>query len=255
MNADLSILETVTLTHGKHAAGGSVCAMEAIACALGLPHSATPPCTDAPLAAVVQRVNDWNGWESDEARTVYLRPYLMRLGRLAIAGKRAPDAAYGYAAADVACRVIAPAAMDRANLPEQAASLRALAPIVSRETADAAAAASAAYGAAAHAAASAAYGAAAYGTAVYAAYGTAVYAAYGTADYAASAAYGAAAHAAAYGAAAHAAAAAAYGTAAYAAYGAAAYAAHAAESTYRKGAGALLDRMLDVCEAGAWPQP
>ena len=227
MNADLSILETVTLTHGKHAAGGSVCAMEAIACALGLPHSATPPCTDAPLAAVVQRVNDWNGWESDEARTVYLRPYLMRLGRLAIAGKRAPDAAYGYAAADVACRVIAPAAMDRANLPGQAASLRALAPIVSRETADAAAAASAAYGAAA----------------------------YGTAVYAASAAYGAAAHAAAYGAAAHAAAAAAYGTAAYAAYGAAAYAAHAAESTYRKGAGALLDRMLDVCEAGAWPQP
>ena len=141
MNADISILETVTLTHGKHAAGGSVCAMEALACAMGLPHSDTPPCTDAPLAAVVQRVNDWDGWESDEARTVYLRPYLMRLGRLAIAGNRASAAAYGYAA----------------------------------DAADAAAANAAAY-----------------------------------AD---------------------------------------------AQAVYRESAGALLDRMLDVCEAGAWPLP
>jgi len=51
MTPDFTLLETVTLLPGVHASpGDGVCAMEAIALAMGLPHSDVPPCTDAPLA-------------------------------------------------------------------------------------------------------------------------------------------------------------------------------------------------------------
>ena len=136
----LDYLSTVTLTAGAHAEpGGSVCVMEAVACALGLPHSDCPPCTDAPLATAFRAVNDWSGWRNDAARTAFMRPYLQRLGRLALADRHAPYAAYGYAAADVACRVIAPMALDAAGMGEHAAALRGLAPVVSAPTARAAA--------------------------------------------------------------------------------------------------------------------
>ena len=167
-----ALLETVTLLSGGHTSPEEgVCAMEALALAMGLPHSAVPTCTDAPLARAFQRVNDWPRWESDEARTAFLRPYLMRLGRLAVAGKRAPLAAYGFASADIACRVFAPLALD-AILPDPAAKLRGLPPVMDRETADAArAAADAAYATPYAAAADADY------AAFYAAYVT-----YATAD-------------------------------------------------------------------------
>ena len=181
----LDYLSTVTLTHGAHAPGGSVCAMEALACAMGLPHSDAPACTDTPLAALFRRVNDWSGWRTDAARTAFLRPYLQRLGRLALADRHAPATAYGYAAADVACRVIAPLSLDAAGRGGEAATLRGLACVVDEATARAAA--DAAYAARAAAALSAAY------------------------------------------------------------------AANAA--TYAEAVGALLDRLLDVCEAGCWPLP
>jgi hypothetical protein len=157
------------------------------------------------LAAVFRAVNDWSGWRTDEERTAFLRPYLQRLGRLALADRHAPDAAYGYAAADVACRVIAPLALDAAGMPAAAAALRGLAPIADQASAAAAAAAVRAADDAAAAAADAAY-----------------------------AAYSAAA-------------------ATYAAYSAAAAA--YAGAAYRVAAGALLSRLLDVCEAGCWPLP
>ena len=134
----LDYLDTVTLARGKHQSGGSVCAMEALACALGLPHSDAPACTDAPLAAAFRAINDWIGWKTDEARTAFLRPYLQRLGRLALADRHAPATAYAYAAADLACRVIAPLALDAAGMAPEAATLRGLAPVVDGVTARAA---------------------------------------------------------------------------------------------------------------------
>jgi len=160
---DLALLETVILLPGGHASPGEgVCAMEAIALAMGLPHSDVPACTDAPLARAFQRVNDWYGWRSDEARTAFLRPHLMRLGRLALGGKRAPLRAYGFAAADLAVRVFAPHALE-ARFPDHAAKLRGLLPVVDARTAaaayDAAYAADAACASAYAAAAAAAYAA------------------------------------------------------------------------------------------------
>ena len=135
----LDYLSTVILTAGSHAGpGGAVCAMEALACAFGFPHSDAPACTDAPLATAFRVVNDWSGWRNDEARTAFMRPYLMRLGRLALADRHAPNAAYGYAAADVACRLIAPMALDAAGMGGEAATLRGLAPVVDGVTARAA---------------------------------------------------------------------------------------------------------------------
>jgi hypothetical protein len=223
---DLSRLETLTLLSGGHASPEEgVCVMEALALAMGLPHSDVPACTDLPLARAFQKVNDWACWADDEARTTFLRPYLMRLGRLAVEGKRAPLTAYGFAAADIACRVFAPRALD-AKFPDQAAKLRALPVVVDQESARAA-----------YAAASAAY-------AAYAAYAAAAdYAAADAADYADCAAY------AAY---------AARDAADYAAADAAAYAADAARAAadaavYEDLAGQLLTRLLDVCEQGKWP--
>jgi len=229
-------LSTVTLTAGSHEPGGAVCAMEALACALGLAHSDAPACTDAPLATAFRRVNDWYGWRSDEKRTAFLRPYLGRLGRLALAARHAPDAAYAYAAADVASRVIAPLALSAAGRDDAATTLRALSPVVDRATARAAAAADAAFAAADAADAA-------------------------DADYAAYAAYAANAAERAAAAADYAERAAAYAAdaadAAERAAAAAAYAADYAEraAAYADAAGALLTCLLDVCESGCWPIP
>jgi hypothetical protein len=230
MTPDLTLLETVTLLPGGHASPRvGLCAMEAIALAMGLPHSDVPPCTDAPLARAFQRVNDWHGWRSDEARTEFLRPYLMRLGRLAVEGKRAPLSAYGFASADIAVRVFAPRALE-ARFPDRAAALRGLLPVTDGETARAAAAAAAAARTVAFRAAVAGAGVAGAGAAAYAADA----AAYATADAAANAANAA-------------------NAAANAANAAAAYATAATAAAYEDLAGQLLTRLLDVCEAGRWP--
>ena len=222
----LDYLSTVALTAGAHPPGGAVCAMEALALALGCPHSDCPPCTDAPLAAAFRAVNDWSGWRNDEARTAFLRPYMMRLGRLALDGRHAPATAYAYAAADVACRLIAPMALDAAGVGKAAATLLGLAPVVGGVTARAAATAATATATAA---------------AAYAATATAAYAAY-------------AADAATYADADAATVATATAATAYAA-DAATYAAAADAATYAAAAKPLLDRLLDVCEAGCWPLP
>jgi len=288
MTPDLALLETVILLPGGHASPGEgVCAMEAIALAMGLPHSDVPACTDAPLARAFQRVNDWYGWRSDEARTAFLRPHLMRLGRLALGGKRAPLRAYGFAAADLAVRVFAPHALE-ARFPDHAAKLRGLLPVVDARTAAAAydaayaadAACAAAYAAAAAAAdaADAAYAAcaAAYAAAADAACAAAAaaaaaaaraaraatYAAAADARAARAATYAAAARAATYAAAAARTARATTYAAADAADAAACAAARTARATtyaaaaaaaYEDLAGQLLTRLLDVGEAGRWP--
>ena len=270
----LDYLSTVTLGAGAHTPGGLVCAMEALSCAMGLPHSDAPACTDAPLATAFRAVNDWYGWRNDEARTAFLRPYIMRLGRLALDGRHAPASAYAYAAADVACRLIAPMALDAAGLSDLAATLRGLSPVVDRATARAAAEAAyaATYATAAGKAVEAAYADAA----AYAAARAAAAAAYAAADAAAAAAYAADAAAAARAAAGKAVEATRAATAADAAQAAAADAAQAAApdaaraaanadadadaaaayaAAYAAAAGALLTRLLDVCEAGCWPLP
>jgi len=264
---DLALLETVILLPGGHASPGEgVCAMEAIALAMGLPHSDVPACTDAPLARAFQRVNDWYGWRSDEARTAFLRPHLMRLGRLALGGKRAPLRAYGFAAADLAVRVFAPHALE-ARFPDHAAKLRGLLPVVDARTAAAAydaayaadAACAAAYAAAADAACAAAAAAAA---AAARAARAATYAAAADARAARAATYAAAARAATYAAAAARTARATTYAAADAADAAACAAARTARATtyaaaaaaaYEDLAGQLLTRLLDVGEAGRWP--
>ena len=264
----LDYLSTVTLGAGAHTPGGLVCAMEALSCAMGLPHSDAPACTDAPLATAFRAVNDWYGWRNDEARTAFLRPYIMRLGRLALDGRHAPASAYAYAAADVACRLIAPMALDAAGLSDLAATLRGLSPVVDRATARAAAEAAyaATYATAAGKAVEAAYAdAAAYAAAQAAA--AAAYAAADAAQAAAEAADAADARAAAgkaveatraadaADAAQAAAAQAAASDAARAAANADADAAAAYAAAYAAAAGALLTRLLDVCEAGCWPLP
>ena len=241
----LDYLSTVTLGAGAHTPGGLVCAMEALSCAMGLPHSDAPACTDAPLATAFRAVNDWYGWRNDEARTAFLRPYIMRLGRLALDGRHAPASAYAYAAADVACRLIAPMALDAAGLSDLAATLRGLSPVVDRATARAAAEAAyaATYATAAGKAVEAAYADAAAYAAARAAAGKAVEAT--RAATAADAAQAAAADAAQ----------AAAPDAARAAANADADAAAAYAAAYAAAAGALLTRLLDVCEAGCWPLP
>ena len=238
MTPDLTLLETVTLLPGSHASpGDGVCAMEAIALAMGLPHSDVPPCTDAPLARAFQKVNDWRGWKGDAARTAFLRPYLMRLGRLAVAGKRAPLPAYGFAAADLACRVFAPLSLE-AGFPDHAAKLRGLLPVVDDKTARFAYVACAA---AAYVATSAAYAsaraAAAYANAAAAAADAVAAAAVAAADAYKDLAADADAAAVANAVAAV----------------AAAVANAVAAVAYEDLAGQLLTRLLDVCEAGRWP--
>jgi hypothetical protein len=86
-----------------------------------------------------------------------LDPLILRLGMTRSA---APDSAYGFAVADLACRVFAPAALRKAGLETEADKLAGLAPIVddaaARAAAHAADAAHAARAAAARAARAAA---------------------------------------------------------------------------------------------------
>lgn len=224
MNINLDFLSKVPLSFGRHAPGDSYCAQEAMAAAAGLPWTDDPtPCGGAALTSAFRAVNDRLG---DGERTAFLRPFLMRQGRLAVSGKSAPDEAYTYAAADLACRVFAPLALEKAGLCEQAATLRALRPLVDRDTARAAAAA--AYAAAAACAAARVAGHAPTYAVAYAA-SSAARAADTAAD-----------------------------TAADNAFSAAVFAAEAADyayAAYLDHAEQLLTRLLDVYEAGCWPLP
>jgi hypothetical protein len=201
----LAQLESMVLLGGAHPDDDGKCAMEAVAWLANEPHSDAPSCTCRVIASFVRRLND--RISDDETRTRLLRPLIRTL--IGTVGDRRVMIKRGYIAADFAVRVAAPIALESRGRTVDADTLRALDPIIDRETAlkaraaaayaaDADAAAYAAYAAAAAAAAGAAAGAAAY--AAYAAYAAddAAYAA--AADAAAYAAYAAYAAAAAYAA-------------------------------------------------------
>ena len=208
----------MNLTHGSHhTRADGLCLMEAVAMLGGEDHTAAPGCACPVLSAFGRRLNDEMGIgaQGDALRAKYLADLAPRL----VGTRSTPEVEIRRALvfADGAVRVLAPLALEAAGLCDAAATLRALSPVVSRDTAanaanaanaaDAARADADAYAArAADAAARAAYAAHA-ADAYDAAYDAAVYAAYAAADAAdyadGAAAYAAAAADAAYDAAAY----------------------------------------------------
>lgn len=145
MTPDPTKLASIVLMSGSHrpptdGASHEFCSMEAYAWACGLPHSDMPSCLPKTIARLFQRINDWHGWASNEERTAWLVPQMMRLPEVG-----APDAAMerriAFAFADYAVRVCAAEALDATGLKAEADALRAREPIVDRRTAEAAVAA------------------------------------------------------------------------------------------------------------------
>ena len=183
------------LSHGKHSTReDGLCLMEAVALLGGEGHTDTPECACPVLSAFGRKLNDemGHGSEGDALRAKYLADLAPRL----VGTRSTPEVEIRRALvfADGAVRVLAPLALEAAGLCDAAATLRALSPVVSRDTAaNAANAANAAHAAyadadadayaarAADAAARAAYAAHA-ADAYAAAYDAAVYAAYAAAD-------------------------------------------------------------------------
>lgn len=155
MTPDLSIITTTTLNRGAHPDKPGACALEVYNLALGFAKSDhVPDCAPSGLA-LLPVINDWAGWKDDAERTEFMRPYLLRLASF----QRDPvkDLLIAYRHADYVVRVIAARAMDAGGIAYHALRLRALAPVVDKETAEAAeSAARAAWAAAAVAEAAAA---------------------------------------------------------------------------------------------------
>jgi hypothetical protein len=261
INVDESKLADITLEYGSHRnRKAGMCAMEAVAFLANEPHSDAPECACPVVASLIRRFND--RLPDDETRTRLLKPLLVKL----VGSRSTPEVERkrAYLAADWAVRECTPLALESAKLPDEAAKLRALPPLVDAESARvgkkaARAAQKVAWGkyayadaAAADAYAADAYAAAAYAAAAYAdaaaADAYAADAAAAAADAYAAYADAAAAYAAAYAAAAAAAYAAAYAAAAAAAdaYAADAYAA-AREPVYQATV-RCIERMLDIKE-------
>src|SRR6185369_9104799 len=174
----LAILDTLAINKSAHESfDQGHCAMELVAWLAGEPHSDAPACACPVISRAVIRLND--RMPSDEMRAELLRPLLPRI--VGSRSTRVVQVKRAYIAADMACRVFAPMALEARGKLDLAAGLRALAPITDTETAKAAkekcraAAAAAAYAAyaaaaaAAYAAADDAYAAAAYDAAAAAA--------------------------------------------------------------------------------------
>jgi len=121
-------LDTVVLGSGAHtSASDGVSLMEAVSALAGEPWSNSPSCTSPVIAAYARSLNDW--LPDDERQR--LKAYIPRL-----VGTAEPDLEVrrGFACADAAVRVFAPLAFAAAGLVEEAAKLRAHAP-VDRESA------------------------------------------------------------------------------------------------------------------------
>lgn len=133
----LALLDTALLYHGSHPTGGPDCKH----CARELLHEvvtgqhrdATPPGVTA-FVSILPGLNDASGWRDDAHRTEVMRPYLRRL----LALDPAHDEQRIYALADHAYRKVLPELCDASKLPDAAAALRALPPIIDRASAKAA---------------------------------------------------------------------------------------------------------------------
>jgi hypothetical protein len=141
---DLQLLKD---SHRKREEGVSL--MEAVAWLAGEPHSDRPKCACPVTAAFARRVND----KATDKQRQELRELIPALAKSK--ASRAVEIKRGFLAADYAVRVFSPITLDAAGKGDEAAKLRALPPIVDRDSAivgrDAAA------DAAAYAAAAAAY--------------------------------------------------------------------------------------------------
>ena len=124
--------ENIILKTGSHVtADKGLCAMEAVAFLAGEKHSDAPQCACPVITRFVQCINDrWD--DVERQRLVPLLPTLIGTRNENKAAKRA------YIAADWAVREVSSAWFDFANLPESAARIRALSPVVDIATAHAA---------------------------------------------------------------------------------------------------------------------
>ena len=139
----------MNLTHGSHhTRADGLCLMEAVAMLGGEDHTAAPGCACPVLSAFGRRLNDEMGIgaQGDVLRAKYLSDLAPRL----VGTRSTPEVELRRALvfADGAVRVLAPLAMEAAGRVAAADALRALSPVIDRDTADrAAAAARAAYAA------------------------------------------------------------------------------------------------------------
>lgn len=132
-----TLLDTITLSHGKHDnREDGVCAMEAVAYIAGEPHSDHPACASKLITGILINRND--SLPDNASRDLWLKDLLPR-----VVGTNTGDAderARCYIVLDWACREAVPDLLDTGNAKAKglSAQLRALAPIVSKETASAA---------------------------------------------------------------------------------------------------------------------
>jgi hypothetical protein len=140
----LALLDTLTLYGGAH--GGGIGGPDCQHCARELLHEVitgvhadrTPPGVTM-FAAILPALND-GPWRDDAHRTAVMRPYLRKFLPPALGGlDPAHDERRIYALVDHIYRKMLPALCDALQLDARAAELRALAPIVDRASAKAAA--------------------------------------------------------------------------------------------------------------------
>ena len=169
--------DNLTLYYGGHQPDeGRMCVMEAVAWVAGEPHSDTPSCTNPVVASFARALND--RVDDDALRTQLLAPLIPELlGHPA--SNPEINRILAFKCADYAVRQVAPRALESAKLPDEATTLRALAPVTDQTSAARAADAA---DAAAYAARAAAYAAADAADAARAARAAARAAAYAAAD-------------------------------------------------------------------------
>jgi len=127
-------LTNIVLAYGSHSSRkDGMCAMEAAAYVAGEKHSDNPQCVSPVIGAFMRSWND--SLPDDESRTRLLLPLIHKI--INTAGSVKKESQRSWMALDWLTRECAPAWLDAAGLGEHAAALRALAPIVGKESAEA----------------------------------------------------------------------------------------------------------------------
>ena len=125
-------LTNIVLKHGSHASReDGMCAMEAAAYVAGEDHRDHPKCVCPVIGAFMRSWND--NLPDDESRTRLLLPLIPKI--INTVGSVKKESQRSWMALDWLARECAPAWLDAAGLGEHAAALRALAPIVGKESA------------------------------------------------------------------------------------------------------------------------
>ena len=126
-------LETLKLLSGAHASSkAGMCVMEAVAFVAGEPHSDHPECASPVIAQFLRTWND----DLDDVGRQRLKPYVLK-----VVGTRASaevEDQRGWLCADWMVRVHTVAWLELGGMKDQADALRALVPLTSETTLDAA---------------------------------------------------------------------------------------------------------------------